>query len=150
MKKTVLRDRDKEELVSRILQVREDSERQWGMMNATEMLHHLNASVRMILTAKPRRRHTSLKQRITKFVFVHVLKKMPRNAPTVSDLDVVGSRIDTNSFEEERSELLRLLNQFQRAAEIPAVHPFFGALSREEWGCFTWMHIDHHLRQFDE
>lgn len=149
MRHSILIASDKEMIISRVLQLFEHSERQWGNMEVTEMLHHLNESIKLLLTAKPKHPKTFIKQRILKFVFLNVLKKFPKNVKTISSLDVVGSRLETNSFEEERTDLLRLLNQFQRAPEIKAIHPYFGQLTKKEWGIITWMHIDHHFRQFD-
>ncbi len=149
MRHSILIGSDKEQIISRVLQLNEHTEKQWGNMEVTGMLHHLNESIKLLLSAKPKHPKTLIKQQILKFIFLHILKKFPRNAKTISSLDVVGSRLETNSFEEERTDLLRLLNQFQRATEIKAIHPYFGQLTKNEWGIFTWMHLDHHLRQFD-
>ncbi|MBK9525384.1 MAG: DUF1569 domain-containing protein [Bacteroidetes bacterium] len=29
-----------------------------------------------------------------------------------------------------------------------AEHPYFGKLSSREWGRITYLHLDHHLKQF--
>ena len=148
MRNSLFSDSAKEDIVSRVLQLREDNDRQWGQMEVTGMLHHINKAIKLTLSGKAKPKKPTMKQWLSKNAFLHVFRRFPKNVATRSDLDVVGSRLEANSFEEERTELLRLLNQFQRATEIHAMHPYFGYLNLKEWGIFTWMHIDHHLRQF--
>lgn len=148
MSKNLLNDSSKEEMIIRILQLKEDSERQWGKMHVTEMFHHINASMKLILAARSKPANPSVRKWFYKLIFFHALKKFPKNKPTRKDLDVVGSQLETNSFEEERSELLRLVNQTQREKNMVVNHPYFGMLNNEECGKFLWLHLDHHLRQF--
>lgn len=139
----------KEEMIIRILQLKEDSQGLWGKMQVSEMLHHINVATKLILASRSKPAKPSLKKWFYKLIFFHGMKKFPKNIPTKKELDVVSNQIETNSFEEERSELMRLLNQVQRERKMVVNHPYFGNLNTEECGKFLWLHLDHHLRQFD-
>src|SRR5688572_20135145 len=134
MRKSLFDEPAKEEVISRIFQLKEDHQRQWGLMEVTQMMHHLNTSLKITLSGKTRKEKSTIKQWFFKNVFLYVLHKFPKDVPTSPDIDVVGSRLDTNSFEEERTELIRLLNQFQRTKQINAIHPYFGNLNTRDWG----------------
>jgi hypothetical protein len=43
-----------------------------------------------------------------------------------------------------------LLNRFvsQTAEDDWPEHPFFGPMTHQSWGRFSYRHFDHHLRQF--
>lgn len=149
MSKNLKNNSCKEEMIIRILQLKENSPRLWGKMHVTEMLHHINVATKLILSTRAKPAKSSLKKWFYKIIFFHVMKNFPKNVQTRKDLDVVGNQLETNSFEEEQTELLRLLNQIQREKKMVVNHPYFGMLNTEECGKFLWMHLDHHLRQFD-
>lgn len=53
-------------------------------------------------------------------------------------------------FDQDRAELLRLIAV---CANRPAdatwgENPFFGRLTKAQWGRLAYKHVDHHLRQF--
>ena len=149
MSKNLTNNSCKEEMIIRILQLKENSPRLWGKMHVTEMLHHINVATKLILSTRAKPAKSSLKKWFYKLIFFHLMKFFPKNLQTRKDLDVVGNQLETNSFEEEQTELLRLLNQIQREKKMVVNHPYFGMLNTAECGKFLWMHLDHHLRQFD-
>jgi hypothetical protein len=53
-------------------------------------------------------------------------------------------------FAADRAELIRLIDWCSsRPAEASwGENPFFGPLTKEEWGALAYKHVDHHLRQF--
>src|SRR4051812_6262545 len=105
MRKSLFDELVKEEMISRIFELAEDTQREWGQMDVTQMLLHLNSSIKLILSGKvKRKKHKgTVKQWVLKYVFLYIVPRIPKDAPTRPDLDVVGSRLDTNSFEEERT-----------------------------------------------
>ena len=84
---------------------------------------------------------------VVKQVFVYVLP-FPRNAPTARELlsTLPGDwAADVALFSRLCEELA------ERAADSRSPwpeHPFFGRLSRRDWGALGYRHTDHHLRQF--
>jgi len=116
-------------------------------MNVTEMLEHLGLSARM--TVGELTVPSANKRVFQVFPLKHLilyLLPFPKGAPTAPELypGLAGS------FEEERAELLALLDRIgtgPRDGTGPA-HPLFGPLSWREWGATTYKHVDHHLKQF--
>jgi hypothetical protein len=53
-------------------------------------------------------------------------------------------------FEQDRRELLKLMDRFTCESPIPtfSAHPIFGQMSRKELMRWAYLHINHHLRQF--
>jgi hypothetical protein len=74
-------------------------------------------------------------------------KPFSKSSPTDPKL-VVSDRRD---FAREQEQLKLKVRQFheggeQRCTQHP--HPFFGALTPEQWSRGMYKHLDHHLRQF--
>ena len=134
-------------LVTRIRQLRPDSARKWGQMNAATMQAHLIAGMRMTLgTLQVTPKKTPLANPLGRWLVIHSPFPWPKGAPTGDELKDPPSQ----DFEAEREELLRLLgvvNQRAQSESWPA-HPAFGPLSARDWGVLVWRHTDHHLRQF--
>ncbi|MCH7398554.1 DUF1569 domain-containing protein [Belliella sp. DSM 107340] len=137
-----------EDISIRIKGLQEGQMPLWGSMNATEMLFHCNIGNQAILNAPKSNQKPTLKQRISKFIFFHIKKDIPKGARGAKRFDVKG-KIDGKKFEEEKSKYLNLLNQFKNLEhKLEAQHPVFGALDHDYWGKFVWKHMDHHLKQF--
>ena len=132
-------------LLSRVRQLRPESERQWGGMTAAQVLAHLADAVKMafgelpVAMKKSPLRFTPLKQLI-----IYVVP-FPKGAPTAPEL-LGRSAAD---FEGEIASLTAMLDRCGDAAQaFAAEHPAFGRLSRRDWGVLIYKHTDHHLRQF--
>jgi len=116
-------------------------------MNVTEMLEHLGLSARMTVgeLTVPSANKRVFQVFPLKHLILYVLR-FPKGAPTAPELHPGLAA----SFEEERAELLALLDRIgtgPRDGTGPA-HPLFGPLSWREWGATTYKHVDHHLKQF--
>ena len=137
-----------EEVISRIEKVQATSPRQWGKMDAAQMLAHCSATMDMASgRLNPPR---SLIGRVLGPFFKSVLtneKPFGRNAPTDKQLKVDESR----DFFREQGQLQSKVRQFQEGGEKKCTrhpHPFFGPLTPQEWARGMYKHLDHHLRQF--
>jgi hypothetical protein len=138
-----------EEVKERMAQLRTDSERLWGKMNAAQALAHCSAAMEMAVGEKvpPRILIGRLLGRLAKKSMIVNEKPMPRNSATDKSLVVMDER----DFVVERQRLRGLIDRF--AAGGPGVctkHPhfFFGPLTPVEWAALMYQHLDHHLRQF--
>ena len=62
----------------------------------------------------------------------------------------IDRRFLPSAFEEDRRELVRLINEFARSSEEvdQASHPLFGKIPVSQWLRWGYLHSDHHLRQF--
>jgi transposase InsO family protein len=58
---------------------------------------------------------------------------------------------DSRDFFREQEQLKLKVLQFHEGGEAKCTrhpHPFFGALTPQEWARGSYKHLDHHLRQF--
>lgn len=139
---------DREALLSRVTTLRPEATRQWGKMEAAQMLCHCSRALETATGDRPMKQKF-LGKLVTPFIRSSVLGEKPfgKNAPT--DPTFVVS--DERDFAKERTRLVGLINRFVErgaAAAAKESHAFFGKLSGAEWGQLMYKHIDHHLRQF--
>lgn len=138
------------QVLQRIDKLQPGSERQWGKMNATQMLAHCNMSI-----------GTAMGKNFIKRVFIgriigtlmknKVLSEKPfaKNTPTDKTYIFTG-RTDLD-FEAEKERLTQAIVQFFEGGASKCTtypHPFFGMFRPDQWAVFEWKHLDHHLRQF--
>ena len=74
-------------------------------------------------------------------------KPFKRNSPTAKEL-VFSNPCD---FLREQEQLRAKVQQFHEGGEAQCTrhpHPFFGAVTPQEWSRGTYKHLDHQLRQF--
>jgi Protein of unknown function (DUF1569) len=136
------------EIRKRIEFLRPDSERQWGTMNAAQMLAHCSTWMEMAagLKSPPR----SFVGRIFgKMAKKSVLGEEPirRNMPSEKSLIMHGHK----DFAVEQQRLLDWVDRFSAGGpEQCTTHPhcFFGHMTPFEWAILGYKHLDHHLRQF--
>ena len=138
------------EVQQRLAQLQPGSARQWGRMNAAQMLAHCSAAMEWAIGERePPLAPLPLRiigRAIKPFAFRDDAQ-MRRNSPTAKDLIVT----DACDFRAEHERLRGLVRRF--AAGGPAgctthPHSFFGRLTPDEWGVLVYKHLDHHLRQF--
>ncbi|HNL38896.1 MAG TPA: DUF1569 domain-containing protein [Saprospiraceae bacterium] len=120
--------------------------RQWGKMTVAQMLAHANVPLEVglgKLQLPPE--GNFLTRRLLKW-YVLGKTEFKRNLPTSRFFLVTDGRM----FEQEKKRLLDNLDDAHtRGLDGPwAPHNAFGALAPEQWGTLTWLHLDHHLRQF--
>lgn len=138
-----------EEIKARPMQLRPDSQRQWGKMNTAQALAHCCSAIG---TAEgeirpPRILIGRLLGPLAKRSMIVNGKPMRRNAMTEKSCVVADER----DFVAERQRLRESIDRF--AAGGPGIctkHPhfFFGPLTPLEWSVLMYQHLEHHLRQF--
>jgi hypothetical protein len=138
-----------EEVKQRIARLRPDSERQWGTMNAPQMVAHRSAGLELASGDRrpPRLFFGSILGWVIKPLALGNDKPMRRNSPTVEGLVVADDR----DLGIERERLCGLIDRFAAAGPSGCTthpHSFFGRLTPEEWAILMYKHLDHHLRQF--
>jgi hypothetical protein len=139
---------DRAALEQRLSRLQPTSARQWGTMNAAQMLAHCAAAMEMACGDR-QKKQTFLGKLVTPFIRSTVLgpKPLGRNSPTDPDLVIAEDR----NFAAESQRLSTLVDRFCQVGPNAAgrqTHSFFGRFSGEEWGRLTYKHLDHHLRQF--
>ena len=133
----------------RLAQLRPDSPRLWGKMNAAQAVAHCSLGMEWAVgdSLPPRMVLGRAIGWMVKPLALGNETPMRRNSPTAKSLVVADER----DLETERQRLYGLIDRF--AAGGPAKctkhpHSFFGRLTPEEWAELMYKHLDHHLRQF--
>jgi hypothetical protein len=137
-----------EEIISRFGKLNTQSQRQWGKMDAAQMMAHCKEAFKVPLSEKsPPRMFMGLLLGWMMKGKMHDEAPWKKNLPTAPQFIIKGER----NFEKEKSELISLITQFNKAnpsAVEKIVHPFFGKFTGEQWGKAMYKHLDHHLTQF--
>ncbi len=136
----------KQEIINRIDTLNPQSQPQWGKMNVSQMLAHLQLPIAIAYgTHQPK---GSFLLRLIGPLFKSKLwdnKPWKEGLPTDPTFITTGT---TKDFEKEKATLLDLITRFSETAVVGEKHPIFGKMTKENWSKATWKHVDHHLRQF--
>lgn len=122
--------------------------RQWGKMDAAQMLAHCSAALEVGTGDRPRPQ-ALIGKIFGPFVRSSLLGDKPfsKNSPT----DPTFVIADARDFAREKERLIGLVGRFcERGAPAAGgqMHSFLGRISGDEWGALMYKHLDHHLRQF--
>jgi hypothetical protein len=137
-----------DEVIARIDKLEPATQRQWGKMDVAQMMAHCCAALDMASgrVNPPRILLGRVIGPIFKSVYTNE-KPLSKNSPTDKKLMISDQR----DFGREQEKLKVCLRQFQEGGEAKCTrhpHPFFGALSPQDWSRGMYKHMDHHLRQF--
>jgi hypothetical protein len=146
--KTLFDPADRESIRRRLELLHADNARQWGKMNAAQMVTHCARALETGTGDRPMKQKL-IGKILMPFFRSSILGEKPfsRNSPT--DPTFVVS--DEREFAVERQKLLDLIDKLVANGPDAAskqTHAFFGKLSGQEWGELMYKHIDHHLQQF--
>ena len=145
--KSVFEEFTRNELISRIKSINQQSNSKWGKMNNFQMLKHCTTCEEMFL-GKIKIDRVLIGRLIGKMVLNRVLKDdkpFGRNSPTSPLLKTTRLNGD---IEIQKMEWINRIGQYANYTDQNFVHPFFGAMTKEQIGFFAYKHADHHLRQF--
>ena len=137
-----------EEIISRIDKLQPASQRQWGKMDVAQMMAHCSAAMDMASGRLnlPRAFIGRLLGPFVKPIYTNE-KPFSKNNPTAKELVFSNER----DFLREQQQLREKIRKFHEGGEAQCTrhpHPFFGALTPQEWSRGMYKHLDHHLRQF--
>lgn len=148
--KTLFRPSDHRALVLRLRALTPTADRRWGRMSPHQMVCHLADVCRVSLGE----RHATpvgnfAAHTIIKTVVLYTAVRIPKELPSTPELDQTQRGTTPGEFAADVHALERLFDRFVAGQGPDATeHPFFGKLSRAQWGRFQYKHADHHLRQF--
>jgi len=149
--KTLAREECRAAIQRRIRTVRPESAARWGRMSAHQMICHLSDGCRMALGEKAVSAAPTLFERtVLKGVVLYAPVRWPSGIPTSPEIDQLCGGTPPASFAADVAELHTLLEGLTRRDEGSAWarHPVFGRMSRAAWLRWSYLHADHHLRQF--
>lgn len=138
-----------EEILSRVNQLSESSERQWGKMEVGQMIHHCQYPLKIALGKhNPNNKPSLMLKLMGKFFKKSLYDDKPwrQGLPTAKGFKVVEEK----NVDKEKEALVSLINDFhnEKTRKEWDPHPTFGSFTREQWGQMQYKHLDHHLRQF--
>jgi hypothetical protein len=138
------------EILDRLKSVRPDSPRQWGRMNAHQMICHLNDSYLVAMGRRPASRAERPYGPVMKWLALNMPMKWPKGVPTRPEVDQEKSGTAPVQFDADVQAVLALTEDFARVPRsfTFASHPIFGNMKEAEWMRWAYLHTDHHLRQF--
>jgi len=134
------------EIEERLEKLNAETQREWGKMDAAQMLHHCQGPLNIMLGIN----HYGFKSNwLAKVFFKKYLyndKPWSKNLPTAKALKVKAPK----NFDAEKTVLKELMGKLyvQREKEEWEPHPGFGYFTKEQWGQMQYKHLDHHLKQF--
>jgi hypothetical protein len=146
--KTLFDPADRESIRQRLGELQADSPRQWGKMNAAQMVTHCARAIETGTGDRPMKQKM-IGKILVPFFRSKILGEQPfsRNSPTDPSFVVTDER----DFAAERQRLFDLIDRFVARGSDAAgtqTHAFFGKMTGQEWGELMYKHIDHHLQQF--
>ena len=149
--KTLARPSDKAEILRRLRRVHPGSHRGWGRMSAHQMVCHLADSFRMATGQRPARSDTSLfKRTLLKWVVLYAPLRWPPGIRTSPEIDQEVGGTPPVEFTADVAQLETLIElvTLQMGSLEGRPHPLFGRMSDAAWLRWSYVHMDHHLRQF--
>ena len=147
--KTIFNSENNQELVDRLSNLIESSNRKWGKMDVAQMLVHCQKPLE-VSDGK-----LEVKRNLFSKLFGSFFKKkflikgddFSKNSPTAKEFVIKSSF----NFEQKRSKLVQMVKDLGEKGESAIkleIHPFFGKMSKAEWGILFYKHLNHHLEQF--
>ena len=144
--KSIFDQETRDELIRRVNSLNADSPAQWGKMNVYQMVKHCSLWEDMV-QGKQKYKQAFIGRLFGKMALRKVMKDespLTRNTPTLPELKITGN----GDMLQERAKWIAKIQDYAHFSNPDFIHPFFGAMTREQIGPFVYKHTDHHLRQF--
>jgi Protein of unknown function (DUF1569) len=137
------------QLVERINNLSDTTQSQWGKMNATQVLAHLNVTFEFAYEEKHKKPGFFMAFILKNLVKGGLVSDKPnkRNASTAPEFIIKDDR----NFGVEKKRLIEYINRTVKLGEQHfdgRVSMIFGPMTKTEWSNLFYKHIDHHLTQF--
>lgn len=139
----------RDELISRINTLNENSKAQWGKMNIYQMVKHCTLWEEWISSKdKKKNKQVFIGRLFGKMALRNLLKDgklIPRNSPTLPELKIK----ENADVLAEKTKWISLIEEYAHFSNPDFIHTFFGKMTEEQIGYLAYKHTDHHLRQFN-
>jgi len=147
--KTIFEPSIRGELINRINALNENSVGQWGKMNVTQMTKHCILWNGWVLGTNG----LVFKQAFLGKIFGKMAlkssikdeKPFGKNLPAGAAFTI---RDKEGDLPNQLAAWKSLINDYEHFSNHNFIHDFFGKMTKEEIGIFSYKHNDHHLRQF--
>jgi hypothetical protein len=138
-----------DEFRNRVLRITPASPQQWGTMNVSQMLHHLNLACGSALGFYKLPDESYFSSRtLFRWILVDWFPEQPLGLRLPKGFKIPhDAEFD---FDFEKQQLLKIVDAAWRARSPDdwGPHPMFGKMTLSEWGKLPQIHIDYHLKQF--
>ena len=134
------------EIMSRIEQLDDNAQPQWGKMTIGQMAHHCQYPLHIILDKEDYNLRPNWLINLFFKKSMYSDKPWRKNLPTVPRFKAAAPK----SWVEEKPKLVSLLKELHTHKDRTnwQPHPSFGDLTKDQWGKMQFKHLDHHLKQF--
>jgi hypothetical protein len=147
--KTLAHASDVWEIRERLLAVRDTDAALWGEMNVGQMVCHVGAAYRLVLTeGEVERVRTPMPPAMSKALALRTWGQWPKNLPTPPQFKIGGDAMETSDFASDHGALMEAFDRFCADPNLTKDHPFFATMDHSDWMRWGFLHADHHLRQF--
>ncbi len=149
MKKNLLQQETKEEIISRVNKLTPQTQHEWGKMNVNQMLYHTAAGLQIAYgEIKTAPRGNWMMKQLMRYIILKTDIPTPKEkAETFPEINTVSLGINPPDFEAERKKLAELVRTFP-AKELHPTSSLLGKMTKENWARLQYTHLDHHLKQF--
>jgi len=137
-------------LIERLNRLTPDSPRQWGKMDAAQMLAHCSVAYETIYEPGKHPAPNFLMKIVMKLIVKNMVtgdKPLKKNSPTAPYFIMKSDK----DFEAERTRLIEYIKRTQQLGETEfdgKENMSFGILNKTQWSNMMYKHLDHHLQQF--
>ena len=147
--KSLFSESDYNEIRKRIENLTANNQRQWGKMSVAQMLAHCSIGFEIAIGKLPFQDKSNFIMRtLVKTLVLSLVKKgnFWKNQRTFSIYRIKGDR----EFDLEKARLIESIDSFYKLSNKNEIirHPYFGNLSKDDWGVLQYVHTNHHLTQF--
>ncbi len=135
-------------VLSRLEKLSSETQPQWGKMNASQMLAHLNVAYDMTYT--PKTKNSAFKKWMLKLFLKKIVtgeKPYPKNSRTAPEFIIKGDR----DFDKVKAQFITYVEQTEKNGVSyfeGRDSPSFGPMTAKEWSNLFYKHIEHHFTQF--
>ncbi len=136
-------------LLLRINKISHTTNPQWGKMNATQVMAHLNVMFEFAYEEKHKKPNFFMGFILKNLVKGGLVSEKPykKSSSTAPEFIIKDDR----DFDVEKNRLIQYINKTVQLGENHfdgRVSMIFGPMSTTEWNNLFYKHIDHHLTQF--
>ncbi|MEL6820835.1 MAG: DUF1569 domain-containing protein [Calditrichota bacterium] len=152
--KNILNTAHKAELYQRLDRLISEGQRQWGKMTKEQVICHMADQLRLISgEIEASFEGNMLTRTLLKGMVLLGVPAPPEKISTYESLDYTkDGGTPPTTMEADIGILKRLIGEFVDGGsryEPPKSHSIFGPMTRGQWGRMVYIHMDHHLKQFN-
>lgn len=135
-------------LLDRFSRLSPERRPQWGKLSCTQMVTHCADPMRAAMGEMEVRSKgpSFLSMKLVRRAVIYWFP-FPKGAPTAPEFIPPAGGDWKTAIDSLRGAVDRFVAHAANGGAFRP-HPAFGDISTTDWGCLTWKHLDHHLRQF--